>query len=53
VGLQGGVDGLGTGLANLRERLRLAFGEDATFSLQANAAQGVRASVGWPHGGER
>ncbi len=51
-GLHGGVDGLGTGLANLRERLRLAFGEAAELSLLANTPQGVRASVEWPLGRE-
>jgi sensor histidine kinase YesM len=48
VGLQHAADGQGTGLANLRERLRLAFGDAARLDLQPNTPQGLRASVEWP-----
>lgn len=37
--------GLGTGLANLRERLQLAFGGDARLTLSENLPHGVRAEI--------
>lgn len=40
--------GLGTGLANLRERLQLAFGNDATLMLSENPPHGVRAEIDFP-----
>lgn len=48
VGLGGGSRGLGTGLDNLRERLRLAFGGDAQLRLKANTPQGVIADLEFP-----
>jgi Histidine kinase len=41
-------DGLGTGLANLRERLQLAFGGDATLQLVENKPHGTRAEISFP-----
>ena len=38
-------DGLGTGHTNLRERLQLAFGGDATLQLVENMPHGVRAKI--------
>ncbi len=40
--------GLGTGLANLRERLQLAFSGDATLQLIENKPHGVRAEISFP-----
>ena len=40
--------GLGTGLANLRERLQLAFGGDAHVKLSENLPHGVRAEIDFP-----
>ena len=40
--------GLGTGLANLRERLQLAFGGDAHVTLSENLPRGVRAEIDFP-----
>ena len=40
--------GLGTGLANLRERLQLAFAGDATLTLSENQPHGVRAEIDFP-----
>ncbi len=48
VGLQHAVDGLGTGLATLRERLQLAFGGDARLSLTGLMPHGVSAEVEFP-----
>jgi signal transduction histidine kinase len=48
VGLKPGGDGLGTGLANLRERLQLAFAGDATVSLAALEPHGLCAEVEFP-----
>lgn len=48
VGLGAGVDGPGTGLSNLRERLRLAFGDDARLRLTAHEPHGVCAEVEFP-----
>lgn len=39
---------LGTGIRNLRERLRLAFGEDASVTLTAIAPRGVAAAIRTP-----
>lgn len=38
----------GTGLLNLRERLRLAFGESASLQLRNNVPRGVVAVIRWP-----
>ncbi|TNJ35690.1 sensor histidine kinase [Arenimonas terrae] len=48
VGLRDGGDGLGTGLANLRERLRLAFDGDARLQLSPLRPQGVTAAMDFP-----
>jgi signal transduction histidine kinase len=48
VGLKGATDGLGTGLATLRERLQLAFGGDARLTLAALDPHGVRAELDFP-----
>ncbi len=44
----GALPGLGTGLANLRERLQLAFGGDANLTLKENQPHGVRAEMDFP-----
>ncbi len=43
-----GLDGLGTGLANLRERLQLAFGGDARLTLNEIQPHGVCAEIDFP-----
>ena len=48
VGLKREGDGLGTGLATLRERLQLAFGGDAKLNLSALEPHGVRADLDFP-----
>ena len=48
VGLKHAVDGLGTGLATLRERLKLAFGGDARLSLTGLVPHGMSAEVEFP-----
>ncbi|MGH8077446.1 MAG: sensor histidine kinase [Lysobacter sp.] len=48
VGLAQAGDGLGTGLANLRERLQLAFGGDAQLRLMALQPHGVCAEIEFP-----
>ncbi len=48
VGLQGAGDGLGTGLATLRERLELVFGRDAQLRLSAIVPHGALAQVEFP-----
>jgi hypothetical protein len=48
VGLAQSGAGLGTGLANLRERLQLAFGDAAQLRLTALEPQGVCAEVEFP-----
>jgi hypothetical protein len=40
--------GHGTGLANLRQRLLMTYGEKASLSLLANGSQGVVASISVP-----
>jgi LytS/YehU family sensor histidine kinase len=45
IGLQRPGEGLGTGLATLRERLQLDFGRDARVSLAPVDPHGVRAEV--------
>jgi LytS/YehU family sensor histidine kinase len=37
--------GGGIGLANIRERLALLFGDDATLELEENAPRGFRARI--------
>jgi sensor histidine kinase YesM len=48
IGLSGGSQGLGTGLDNLRERLRLSFGGDAQLRLKEQRPRGVVAEVEFP-----
>ena len=49
IGLQGGANpGLGTGLATLRERLALHFGDDVSLVLQPRQPEGVRAELDLP-----
>ncbi|HEY2346664.1 MAG TPA: histidine kinase [Xanthomonadaceae bacterium] len=48
VGLRQAGNGLGTGLASLRERLQLVFGGDAQLRLGAQHPQGVCAEVEFP-----
>jgi hypothetical protein len=48
VGLQQARGGLGTGLSTLRERLRLAFGDDVLLRLAALAPHGVSAELDFP-----
>lgn len=46
----GSTPGLGTGLENLRERLRLGYGPTATVELRANFPSGTRARLRIPTG---
>ncbi len=48
VGLKNVSRGLGTGLSNLRERLKLAFGGDAQLSLTETQPHGVCAEISFP-----
>jgi len=48
VGLQPAADGLGTGLAALRERLQLIFGDRAQLRLISDAPQGLTVEVDLP-----
>jgi hypothetical protein len=48
VGLQPGSEGLGTGLATLRERLQLVFGGDARLDVTALVPHGVAAEIEFP-----
>jgi len=47
-GLRAEAGGLGTGLASLRERLRLLFGDEVELSVTEQAPRGVRAEVRFP-----
>lgn len=48
VGLKSSGNGLGTGLATLRERLALAFGSDARLNIGAQQPRGVCAELDIP-----
>ena len=48
VGLRLASRGLGTGLATLRERLRLVFGDEAELRVTEQPTQGVRAELELP-----
>jgi LytS/YehU family sensor histidine kinase len=48
VGLRSQGEGLGTGLTTLRERLRMAFGEDVDLRVLAAEPQGVCAELDMP-----
>ncbi len=50
VGLNTQTHGLGTGLTNLRERLRLAFSGQARFTLTEITPHGVCAEISFPEG---
>jgi LytS/YehU family sensor histidine kinase len=43
--------GSGIGLKNVRERLKLAYGESAAFAIVANFPKGVAATITLPAGG--
>ena len=43
--------GTGIGLKNVRERLKLAYGDDASFSIVSNFPRGVAATITVPAGG--
>jgi hypothetical protein len=49
LGLVGHGSGSGIGLANVRERLRLGYGEAATFSIGSNFPSGVAATIRLPY----
>jgi LytS/YehU family sensor histidine kinase len=48
VGLQASDRGLGTGLATLRERLALVFGDEAKLRIRAREPRGVVAELEFP-----
>ena len=48
VGLRLATRGLGTGLATLRERLKLVFGDEAELRVTEQPSQGVRAELELP-----
>lgn len=48
IGLRAGGGGLGTGLATLRERLRLVFGDDVHLDVSAQSPRGVRVALDFP-----
>lgn len=48
IGLQSAGDSLGTGLATLRERMQLVFGDDAQLRLSELAPHGVCAELEFP-----
>ena len=47
VGVRGGREGLGTGLDALRDRLRMAHGDDATVTLAPHVPRGTVATVSY------
>jgi hypothetical protein len=49
-GFGGDSAGTGLGLKNLRERLKLAYGEAASFTIGPNFPSGVAATIMTPHG---
>lgn len=48
VGLRGGTSGTGLGLKNMRERLRLSYGDAASLSLSLNVPSGMVATITVP-----
>jgi hypothetical protein len=48
IGFGGATAGTGIGLKNIRERLKLAYGNDANFAIVANFPEGVAASIHVP-----
>ena len=53
IGLGNQTTGTGIGLRNLRERLNLAYGADASFDLAANFPAGVAATISVPRAGAK
>jgi hypothetical protein len=51
IGFGGDTAGTGIGLKNIRERLQLAYGNSARFSIIANFPEGVAASISVPLNG--
>jgi signal transduction histidine kinase len=49
VGLRGDTSGTGLGLKNMRERLKLTYGEAADLSLRPNVPSGMCATITIPH----
>jgi hypothetical protein len=49
IGLSAGTAGSGIGLSNVRERLRLSYGERASFALGSNFPSGVAATITLPY----
>ena len=52
-GFGNGTAGSGIGLRNVRERLQLAYGADATFDIAANFPAGVAATITVPLAGPK
>ena len=52
-GFGSGTSGTGIGLKNVRERLKLAYGGSAQFSIIANFPSGVAASIQVPIAGPK
>ena len=52
-GLGSETTGSGIGLRNLRERLNLAYGPDASFDLAVNFPAGVAATISVPRAGPK
>jgi hypothetical protein len=52
-GFGNGTTGSGIGLRNVRERLELAYGADATFDIAANFPAGVAATITVPVAGPK
>jgi LytS/YehU family sensor histidine kinase len=48
IGLKGANRGLGTGLATLRERLALVFGEEAQLAIRAREPRGTVVELTFP-----
>ena len=48
VGLKGGTSGTGLGLKNMRERLRLTYGDAASLALSLNVPSGMVATITIP-----
>ncbi len=48
IGLQTGTSGTGLGLRNVRERLKLTFGDDAQCALTLNTPSGMKATITMP-----
>jgi len=51
IGFGGDTSGTGIGLKNIRERLKLAYGSAASFTIIANFPEGVAASINVPLAG--